>query len=322
MKKVLFTMAALGALAVAAPSVAQNVDARGSMGISNQIAQLDARLQAGVRSGEITSQEARSLRTQINQLSRLERQYSRNGLTQAERADLRQRIRTTRQQVRIADRGMYDRNENAADWAEYDGYGQTNAYGAASFDTRINQLQQRLDAGIRSGEINRTEESRLRSQLSQLDSLEQSYSRNGLTAQERADLQQRIRATRQELRTADRGRYDSYETAGDWAEYDDEYNRDVYGQGGPYEEVQCDTRSNGGGGVIGGILNSVLGNNAQSNCGLRVGQRVTGNLGAVPYEYRNQYRDGNGVYYRSDGRSIYQIDTRTDTVLRVYSISR
>jgi hypothetical protein len=56
--------------------------------------------------------------------------------------------------------------------------------------------------------------------------------------------------------------------------------------------------------------------------GLRVGQRVSGNLGAVPYEYRSQYRDGNGVYYRADNRSIYQIDARTDTVVRIYSLNR
>jgi nuclear transport factor 2 (NTF2) superfamily protein len=42
----------------------------------------------------------------------------------------------------------------------------------------------------------------------------------------------------------------------------------------------------------------------------------------VPSQYRYQYRDGNGVYYRSDGRAIYQIDARTDTVLRVYSMDR
>ena len=66
--------------------------------------------------------------------------------------------------------------------------------------------------------------------------------------------------------------------------------------GGPYEEVECVSR-----GGIGGIFDRVLGSD---DCpGLRVGQRATGNLGAVPYEYRNRYRDGNGVYYRSDGRA-------------------
>ncbi len=42
----------------------------------------------------------------------------------------------------------------------------------------------------------------------------------------------------------------------------------------------------------------------------------------MPYAYRNQYRDGSGVYYRSDGRNIYQIDARTQTVARIYPMTR
>ena len=55
MNKLLLSMAAVGALAVAAPAAAQsgyygsNVRAGGAVGISNQIAQLEARLQAGIR---------------------------------------------------------------------------------------------------------------------------------------------------------------------------------------------------------------------------------------------------------------------------------
>ena len=53
---------------------------------------------------------------------------------------------------------------------------------------------------------------------------------------------------------------------------------------------------------------------------LRVGQRVTTGLYGIPVQYRARFRDGGGVYYRSDGRNIYQIDARTQTVLRVYDI--
>jgi hypothetical protein len=70
-------------------------------------------------------------------------------------------------------------------------------------------------------------------------------------------------------------------------------------------------------GVVGQILDRVTGNG-----GLRVGQRASADLGAVPYAYRSQYRDGSGAYYRSDGRQIYQIDPRTQTVVRVYAMSR
>ena len=69
--------------------------------------------------------------------------------------------------------------------------------------------------------------------------------------------------------------------------------------------------------MLGQIIDRVTGNG-----GLRVGQQATANLGAVPYAYRAQYRDGNGAYYRSDGRQIYQIDARTHTVARVYAMNR
>jgi hypothetical protein len=227
MKKILFSMAALGAIAVAAPAAAQygygnngynNVNAGGSVGISNRIAQLNARLQAGINTGVIDRVEARNLRMQMRQLQRLDRQYSYNGLTQAERQDLQMRLRTLRSDIRMADNGRFDR------------------------DTRY----------------------------------------------------------------------------GAWN--DPFYNEGYTGQGGPYEQsydYACDNNR----GVIGGVIDSVLGRN--DNCySLRVGSRAGGNLYSVPSQYRYQYRDGNGVYYRSDGRAIYQIDARTNTVLRIYSMDR
>jgi hypothetical protein len=54
--------------------------------------------------------------------------------------------------------------------------------------------------------------------------------------------------------------------------------------------------------------------------GLQVGQRVPYNLYGIPSQYQGQYRDGNGAYYRSDGRRIYQIDARNDTVIRIFAM--
>jgi hypothetical protein len=227
-------MAAVGAIAAAAPAASQswsdnnwNANAGTGMGISNQIARLDARISAGIASGEISRTEARNLRMDLRQLRQLERQYSYNGLTQTERQDLRERLRDLREDIRIADNGRYDR------------------------DTR--------------------------------------YSWD------------------------DRYDNDGYNNGG--------YNNGGYaGQGGPYEQpydnAYCDTNTRGG---IGGLIDGVLGRN-DNNCGLRVGARATGNLYSVPSQYRYRYRDGNGVYYRSDGRNIYQIDARTQTVLRIYAM--
>ena len=118
-------------------------------------------------------------------------------------------------------------------------------------------------------------------------------------------MQQRLRYFRDQLNMADGGRNGQYANG---------YN----GQGGPYEEV-CETNTNVGG--LGGLIGSIFGGGTTDDCaGLRVGQRVSGNLGAVPYQYRNRYRDTGNVYYRSDGRQIYQIDARTNTVLRIYGM--
>lgn len=245
MKKLLLSMAAMGALAAAAPAVAQTgyygTNANTGVGISNQIAQLDARLQAGIAAGLIDRSEARELRMDLRELRRLERQYSYNGLTQAERQDLRQRLRSLRQDIRIADNGRYDRDNRFGNWND--------PYWNDGYATRIDRNNDGWD--------------------------DRDYNRDG-----RID------------------------------------NDGYTGRGGPYEpayDTVCDTR-----GGIGGLIDGVLG---RDNCySLRVGSRATGNLYSVPSQYRYRYRDGNGVYYRSDGRAIYQIDARTNTVLRIYDI--
>ncbi|HEU0134675.1 MAG TPA: hypothetical protein VFR28_07615 [Allosphingosinicella sp.] len=198
------------------------------------------------------------------------------------------------------------------------GYNNANAGGTVGMSNRIAQLEARLQAGVQAGVIDRAEARDLRMDLRELRRLERQYSYNGLTQSERQDLQQRLRTLRQEIRTADNGRFDRDSQYGSW---NDPYYNDGYaGQGGPYEqpyESYCDTNNRGG---IGGVIDSVLGRS--DNCSLRVGTRVPSNLYSVPSQYRYQYRDGNGVYYRSDGRNIYQIDARTNTVLRVHSMNR
>jgi hypothetical protein len=182
-----------------------------------------------------------------------------------------------------------------------------------SYDVRIAQLRQRLDAGVRAGTINSREAHRLSRQIDNLDRLEDRMAYNGLTESERYDLQRRIRAVRQNVRVADNNSWDRYERYG----YDDRaYGVGVgagagyYGQGGPYDEVVCEQRSG-----IGSLIDSVFG----PNC-FRVGQRVPSNLYGVPSQYRNTYRDNGSVYYRSDGRAVYGIDARTNTVVSVHPL--
>jgi hypothetical protein len=136
----------------------------------------------------------------------------------------------------------------------------------------------------------------LRQQLRQLRQIERQYSMNGLTGQERSDLQLRIRNLRQQVRYAEGGRGGQYGQSGQYdRDYDDDdrysnggydnrgydnrgYDNRGYGRDDGYQGgYQQPTQQGGIGGIIGGILGTG---------GLRVGQRASGNLYAVPYEYR------------------------------------
>jgi len=249
MKKLLIAMTAVSALSVAAPALAQtgygngngsynnngynngyNANANGAVGIDNRLARLEARIQAGVQSGDIDQREAWRLRQQLRDISRLDRQYGRDGYTQQERADMQTRLRTFRDQLGAADgRGYGNGNGN--------GYN-NGQYGSNGYN--------------------------------------QGYNNNG-------------------------------------------YN----GRGGSNEDAYCDD-SRGG---IGGLFDSIFGGGGSGNCSnvggsWGVGARADTSWGAVPYQYRSQYRDGGNVYYRSDGRTIYGIDSRSNTIVRVYPMNR
>jgi hypothetical protein len=219
----------------------------------------------------------------------------------------------------------YPGNQNQ--YANQNQYGnQTNA----NLTVRINQLQVRLQEGLQAGTITRGEATPIRQQIRDLTRLDRQYSADGYTGQERAALQQRIRQVRQQLRVADRGangRYnqwdveDGYTQGGQQQNYNQGYqqpNQQGYNQGyqQPYQQgyeqgYQQPQQQRGIAGVIGQLLG--VG-------GLQVGQRVPNNLYGLPSQYQGQYRDGNGVYYRSDGRRIYQIDARNDTVIRIFAM--
>ena len=192
------------------------------------------------------------------------------------------------------------------------------------------QLEMQLQAGIRSGAISRDEAIPLRQQLTQLIRLERLYARDGISGRERADLQRRTNSLRQGIRFAGRGaggygrdddrygdrdnRYDRYDRNNDgWNDRDDDRDSDRDGRWDSRNGSDRDGRWNDDNGY---------GRDRDAGYGVRIGERVTADLQALPYAYRNQYRDGDGVYYRTDGRQIYQIDARTQTVVRIYAMNR
>jgi len=118
MKKIITIVAALSAIGLAAPAVAQDRYgnnnnaygyANGNGGIQARTAQLQRRFQIGVQRGTISRQEARYLSDGFRQLNRLERQYSRRGINRNERRDLQQRIQQLQQQIQHAERSRDSR---------------------------------------------------------------------------------------------------------------------------------------------------------------------------------------------------------------------
>jgi hypothetical protein len=129
MKRLLYSMSALAALAVTAPAAAQYSTPYSSpystrdttrvmtaADFRDRIDQLEFRLNADIQSGAVTAGEERDLRLRIADMRRLLRQYSYNGLSWQESRDLQTRLRDTRQQIRLADNGRYDRYNGYGNW--------------------------------------------------------------------------------------------------------------------------------------------------------------------------------------------------------------
>jgi hypothetical protein len=169
MKKFLAAAAAVSVLAVAAPASAQSWQS-----INQRQANLDQRIDVGVRNGSLTRNEAIRLRAEFRDLARLEARYrSSGGLSVNERRDLDRRFDVLSARVR------YERNDRQD-------------RGWQPINQRQRQLDARIDAGIRSGDISRREAYRLRAEFQQIASLEARYRRNGLSNWERTDLDRRF----------------------------------------------------------------------------------------------------------------------------------
>jgi hypothetical protein len=280
MKPTFFALTALGALAAAAPALAQgygygsqgNNDRyynnynsnRGSyyddradanLSIGTRIARLETRLNAGVRAGTIYRDEAMRLRAELRDLRRMSSQYGYGGVDSSERADLMARLRGVGEDIAAAegDGGYgYNGGSGTSYGSGYGGTYGTGTYGTGTYGTGNGYGSGTYGNGYGAGTYGNA------------------YSRS----------------------------YDS--GSGSYATSNNGYansNNGYYGRGGPYED-------------------------ADGYATLRVGDRATGNLYGVPTELRGTYRDGYGYYYRSDGQAVYQIDSRSGTVLRVYPMNR
>lgn len=172
MKKLLAMAVAASALAFAAPASAQ-----GWQSINQRQAQLDQRIDVGVRNGSLTRNEAVRLRAEFNDLARLEARYrAGDGLSYGEREDLDRRFDALSQRIRYERNDRQDRGDG--NWMP--------------INQRQRNLDARIDAGVRDGSLSRREADRLRAEFRTIAAIERDYRRNGLSQRERADLDRRF----------------------------------------------------------------------------------------------------------------------------------
>ncbi|HEX7945868.1 MAG TPA: hypothetical protein VF495_14440 [Phenylobacterium sp.] len=148
-------------------------------------ARLDDRIDAGVRTGDLTQAEAARLRSEFQGLVRLESSYRVGGLSGWERADLDRRFDGLSARI-IAQRHDDQRARYANNrWVDQHGRWM-------SINQRQRELDRRIDAGVRTGDLTRAEADHLRATYRQIARLEARYRRGGLSTRERADLDRRF----------------------------------------------------------------------------------------------------------------------------------
>ena len=141
MKRLLITLAAIPIATLAVEASAQTYvtsSANANAMVQNQIVQLQAQLDAGIRSGAIDPTQRRALRQEIRTLTRLRAQYAANGISSQEWNVLQQRVGNLSQQLQVATGGYaYGYNQPVNGYAygnsgvRYDQYGrpiQTQGY--------------------------------------------------------------------------------------------------------------------------------------------------------------------------------------------------
>ncbi|HYC75319.1 hypothetical protein [Brevundimonas sp.] len=149
---------------------------RGRRPLYQRRADLDARIDAGVRDGSISRYEADRLRDDYDTLVQLETRYAADGrMTTTERRDLRDRYRALSQ--RVGDERRDD-----------DDYG----YGWQPLADQRAAFLARVDVGVRDRRLTRSEGARLRADFDALVRLESDYRRDGLSAREQQELAARL----------------------------------------------------------------------------------------------------------------------------------
>jgi hypothetical protein len=205
MRRTLLSLLAVSSLAMAIPAIA---NAQTWQSMNQRQYAFSQRIDAGLRSGALTQQEAGQLRAEFDTIARLENEYRRSppGLTQAELQDLDRRfdMLSDRLNRETADNDRYGNGRGGRDGDRYDdnryGNGRGNDY--VNIAERRDNLARRIDQGVRNGQLNQREAARMRREYDAIVQLEAQYraSDNRLSRSEIAELDRRYDALAQDVR--------------------------------------------------------------------------------------------------------------------------
>lgn len=145
--------------------------------------QLDARIDAAVRDGALSRNEADQMRREYEDIVNREAQYSAGGPMQPQqRDDLRTRYRALSQRVGY-------QNQNNSQYGGQPGYQNDDRWQPLAQQSGL--FEQRLSEAVRNRRISQANANRLRIDWRALGQLEQRYQYNGIDAREDADLRAR-----------------------------------------------------------------------------------------------------------------------------------
>ncbi|MBL8548910.1 MAG: hypothetical protein JNJ73_02915 [Hyphomonadaceae bacterium] len=156
--------------------------------INQRQANLDARIDAGVRNGSLTRNEAYQLRTEYGQIAALERRYRANGLNEWERRDLDRRFDGLSQRIAYQRHDAQERRGGPSAWT--------------NINARQRELDRRIDVGVRNGDLTRPEAVSLRREFNDIARQEAQFRRTGggLDIRERQILDDRFDRLAQRIR--------------------------------------------------------------------------------------------------------------------------
>ncbi|MFL6856327.1 MAG: hypothetical protein ACJ8EB_00300 [Allosphingosinicella sp.] len=186
-------------------------------------------------------------------------------------------------------------------------------------------LQTQIDDGVRSGAIARRDIPALRDGLRQLVAMERQFGAGGINAREDAILHERVVALGEQIDSATQSRGYRNSSGDSRAAWEARYDRDHRAAWEARYVTERSAEYDGGYSraprpAFNDRFNGP--NRGDRFAGdVRVGQRFSSRMTAIPAEYRTDYQDNAQVYYGYDNQRVYRVDRRTGLILGLLDLS-